>query len=328
MRQNHPLVSINLLTYNGRQYIEDCLNSVLKQTYPNIEILIIDNASTDETIDYLKKFQVILNQRNVGFAAGHNQGIKKSQGEFILCLNQDVVLDKDFVKRAIEIFKKNNKIAAVQGKLLRVRPLGSNIIDTTGLLILKNRRIINRGQGQTDQGQFGKTEEIFGADGAAPIYRRKALEDIKIDSQYFDEDFFCYKEDVDLAWRMQLYGWKAIYQPTALARHWRGSGDSATRTPWGIIKERRKISQFSKELSFKNQRLMQIKNELAWLFFKHLPWIIPKEIAAWFYILLFEKYTWRAIKDLFRQMPRAWQKRKIIMTRKKVGAKEIEKWFK
>lgn len=331
MRQNHPLVSINLLTYNGRQYINDCLNSVLKQTYPDIEILIIDNASTDETVNHLKKFQVILNRKNIGFAAGHNQGIRESRGEFILCLNQDVVLDKDFVAGAVAIFQKDNKVAAVQGKLLRIghiRHLASGIIDTTGLLILKNRRIINRGQGQIDQGQFEKTEEIFGADGAAPIYRRGALEDIKINGEYFDEDFFCYKEDVDLAWRLRLAGWKAVYQPLALAWHWRGSGDSAVRTPWGIVKERKKISQFSKELSFKNQRLMQIKNELTWLFLKHLPWIIPKEIAAWLYVLLFEKYTWPAVKGLLQQAPQAWQKRKIIMNRKRVGTKEIEKWFK
>jgi len=243
-----------------------------------------------------------------------------------LCLNQDVVLDKDFVKRAIEILEKYGQVAAVQGKLLRM-PLFSKIIDTTGLVMLKNRRIIARGQGQIDRGQFEKIEEIFGADGAVPIYRRKALVDVKIKKEYFDEDFFCYKEDVDLAWRMQLYGWKTIYQPTAIAWHWRGSGDSATRTPWGIIKERRKINQFSKYLSFKNQRLMQIKNEQVGLLLKHLPWFLSKEIASWFYVLLFERYTWRAIKDLFNQTPRAWQKRKIIMAKKRVNAKEIGRWF-
>jgi len=342
MQRNHPLVSINLLSYNGRQYVKNCLNSVLRQTYPYIEILVIDNASTDGTAAYLKKiekqgFQVgsldyqkirlIFNQRNLGFAAGHNQGIKESQGESILCLNQDVVLDKDFIKRAVEILEKDDKVAAIQGKLLRM-PLTSRIIDTTGLVMLKNRRIINRGQGQTDQGQFEKIEEIFGADGAVPVYRRKALEDIKIKKEYFDEDFFAYKEDVDLSWRMRLYGWKIIYQPKAIAWHDRTAGDSAAINYFGIIKERRKISKFAKYLAFKNQRLMQIKNEQSWLLLKHLPWFLPKEIISWFYVLLFERYTWRAIKDLFRQIPQAWQKRKIIMAKKRVGVKEMEKWFK
>jgi GT2 family glycosyltransferase len=339
MEQNLPLISINLLTYNGQKYIQACLNAVFQQTYPRIKILIIDNASTDGTVEILKELKIknqelriIFNRQNLGFAAGHNQGIKESKGEFICCLNQDVVLDKDFIKKAVEVFQKDEKIAAVQGKLLRMSgDLSLEAcpcpIDTTGLVMLKNRRIINRGQGKINQGQYENLEEIFGVDGAAPIYKRKALEDIKINGEYFDQDFFCYKEDVDLAWRLRLYGWKAVYQPKAVAWHWRSSGDSAVRTPWGIIKERRKISQFSKYLSFKNQRLMQVKNELAWLFFKHLPWIVPKEIAAWFYVLCFERYTWKAVVGLLREILQAWQKRKIIMTKKRVGCQEMERWF-
>lgn len=341
--QSYQLVSINLLTYNGQKYIKDCLNSVFSQDYPRLEILVIDNASTDETADYLRALarrpdlKIIFNQKNLGFSAGHNQAINQSRGEFICCLNQDVVLDKDFIKRAIEVFERDNRVAAVQGKLLRSGKTAGRdyFIDTTGLDILKNRRIISRGQGQIDQGQFEKMEEIFGADGAAPVYRKKALEDVKIfalkgnqdKGECFDEDFFAYKEDVDLAWRLRLYGWQAVYQPKAVAWHWRGSGESATKTPWGIIRERRKINQLAKYLAFKNQRLMQIKNESVWLLFKHLPWFLPKEIAAWLYVLFFEKYTWSAIKDLFKQMPRAWQKRKLIMAQKSLKAGKMERWF-
>jgi GT2 family glycosyltransferase len=344
MQQNHPLVSISLLAWNGEKYINECLNSVFNQTYPHLEILVIDNASTDGTIDYLKNLankpnlKIVFNKKNVGFAAGHNQGIRETKGEFILCLNQDVVLDKNFIQKAIELFEKDNKIAAVQGKLLRwntASPIDrqfddyqiSYIIDTIGLSILKNRRIINRKQGEVDQDQFEKVEEIFGADGAAPIYRRQALEDIRIKDEYFDKDFFAYKEDVDLAWRLRLYGWKTFYQPESIAWHDRTSGESAVRNYFSIIRERIKIGKFSKYLAFKNQRLMQIKNEQILLLIKHLPWLLPKEIGSWFYVLLFEKYTWRAIKDLFRQIPQAWQKRKVIMANKKVGVKEMEKWF-
>ena len=329
-----PLISINLLTYNGEKYIQPCLNSVFAQTYPNIEILIIDNHSADGTIDFLKRFQVpvsrfqvIFNQKNLGFSEGHNQGIRESGGEFVLCLNQDVVLDKDFIKNAVEVFERDDKIAAVQGKILRM-PLNSGIIDTTGLVVLKNRRIIARGQGQIDKGQYENLKEVFGADGAVPVYRREALEDIKVNNEYFDESFFMYKEDVDLAWRLRLYGFKAVYEPKAAAWHWRSAGDSATVNYFGIIKERLKINKFAKYQSFKNQRLTQIKNEQTWLLLKHLPWFFPKEIVSWIYVILFERYTWQAIKDLFKQAPLAFKKRKIIMTRKRVGIKEMEKWFK
>jgi GT2 family glycosyltransferase len=337
LKNVNKLVSINILTYNGQDLIEPCLNSVLKQTYPNIEILIIDNASTDNTLKVISKFVshsqigvgLIENKKNLGFATGHNIGIKQSRGGYVLCLNQDIVLDKNFVKYAVEAMEKNDKIGSVQCKLLKIRNMNrpkSNIIDSTGLLAYKNRRIVSRGQGEKDKGQY-KKGEIFGVDGAAPLYRRKALEDIKIDDEYFDEDFFAYKEDVDLAWRLRLYEWKAVYQPKAVAYHLRTAGEKAVRNYISVAKERRKLSKFAKFHSFKNDRLMRIKNELPDLFLRDILYIIIKEIGAWAYVLFFERYTWKAIKSLIKQTPDAWRKRKLIMKNKKIDSKQISKWF-
>ena len=225
--------------------------------------------------------------------------------------------------------EKNDKIGSVQCKLLKIRNMNrpkSNIIDSTGLLAYKNRRIVSRGQGEKDKGQY-KKGEIFGVDGAAPIYRRKALEDIKINDEYFDEDFFMYKEDVDLAWRLRLYEWKAVYQPKAVAYHLRTAGERAVRNYISVVKERRKLSKFAKFHSFKNDRLMRIKNELPDLFLRDILYIIIKEIGAWAYVLFFERYTWKAIKSLIKQIPKARKKREIIMKRKRVEAKEMGKWF-
>jgi len=242
----------------------------------------------------------------------------------------------------------DEKIGAVQGKLYQARkdmwevepPTGgstSKIIDTTGLLMFKNRRVVSRGQGEKDRGQYQRGE-IFGVDGAAPLYRRKALEDIKLpifkgcipksnEFEYFDEDFFMYKEDIDLAWRMQLYNWKAIYEPKAIGYHLRAAGEGAVKSYLKVAKARKKISDFAKYHSFKNDRLMRIKNELPVLFFRDFHRIIIKEIAAWLYVLLFEKYTWKAIRELYKQIPKAWRKRKIIMSCKKVGAKKMARWL-
>jgi len=319
----NPLISINILTYNGENLIEQCLKSALEQTYENLEILVIDNNSTDKTVEKIQiiksKFQTtsikfIKNEENLGFAAGHNLGIRESRGEYVLCLNQDVILDKDFIKYAVETMGKDDKIGSVQGKLYK----HDKILDTTGLMALKNRRFINRGQGEEDKNQY-HAGEIFGVDGAAPLYRRDALENTKINNEYFDEDFFCYKEDIDLAWRMWLYDWKAVYEPRTFAYHLRGAGDSAIRKPMAIIKQRKKISRLAKFYSFKNQRLMQIKNEIPNLFFRDFFSILIKELGAWFYVLFFEHYTWKAVKELIRQMPRAFKKRKIIMSNKKSG---------
>lgn len=323
------LVSVNILTHNGEKLINPCLDSVLKQTYPDIDILIIDNASKDNTLKNIHNINIIKNKKNLGFAKAHNIGIKKSKGDYILCLNQDVVLDKDFVKNTVKRLEKNKKAAAVQAKIYKVKKQGSinkEQIDTTGLIILKNRRAISRGQGEKDKGQY-KAGEVFGADGAAPLYSRKALEDVKINNEYFDEDFFCYKEDVDLAWRFQLYNWKTFYEPKAIAYHLRGAGDSAVRKPREIIKQRKKISELAKYYSFKNQRLMQIKNELLGLFFSDIFYILIKEISAWIYVLVFETYTLKVVKDLIKEIPSAWEKRKIIMLNKKIKSKQLKKWF-
>lgn len=338
-----PKVSINILLYNGKKYIKDCFRAVFSQTYQKIEVNILDNNFHSKDWQEVKKVKKELcpetiecnlfkSKKNLGFAAGHNFLVHRSKGDYILLLNQDCFLARDFVEKSLPIFEKYPKVAAVQGKLLKMieKEDGfekTGIIDATGLVILKNRRVIARGQGQKDLGQFIKEQEVFGADGAAAIYSRRALEDLKINSEILDEDFNCYKEDVDLAWRARLFGWRTIYCPQAVAWHARTSGESAQRNYLGIIKERRKIGRFPKYVSFRNQRLMQIKNELCLLFLKDLWRIFFKEIGAWFYILIFERYTFRAIKDIFRLAPKAFQKRRIIMAKKRVGWREMKRWF-
>ncbi len=256
------VVSISLLTYNGSRFIENCLKSVLAQTYPKIELLIIDNASGDETVNLAKEIilkenpkipvRIIENQKNLGFSGGHNLGIRESRGELILFLNQDVILAPDFVEKAVKYYENSGteKVGSLQTKLLKLdknlQP--TDIIDTTGLVIFKNRRIVNRGQGEKDSGQFDEADEIFGADGASPIYKREALNDLKTLDEYFDEDFFMYKEDVDMAWRAKLYGWKSVYLPQAKAWHGRSAGESAATNYFSIIKERRKIDRLQRSL--------------------------------------------------------------------------------
>jgi len=375
--KNFPIVTISLINYNGKKFVFQAIESAINQDYPNLEIILIDNNSTDGTREEIekkipewekkrknkfypdlsgvcdkvknsvKKIKYIKNAENAGFGKPHNEVMRIMKGDFILLLNYDAILKIDYVKNALEAFK-DKKVGAVQGKLLRYDFNKNklckdkdnpelNIIDTTGLMIFKNRRIVCVGQGEADRGQFEKETEIFGADGAAPVYRKKMLEDIKLPIikiqnptyEYFDENFFMYKEDVDLAWRMQLAGWKAIYSPKAIAYHGRGSGDSMANNYFDIIKERRKINDFAKYLSFKHQRLMQIKNDFpSLLFIKHFPQFMIKEIGAWVYIIIFEKSIFKILKDLYCDIPLFLKKRKLVMAKKRVSKKEIEKWFK
>ena len=342
-----PLISVNLLLFQPGAYLRPCLNSIFAQSYKNFELLIIDNNSQDGTVEKVKellppvdqviKWRFLENNENLGYAKGHNLGIRESSGELVALVNQDVILDKDFLKNIAKVFEANEQIGSAQGKLLRLKVekdsfSKTKIIDTVGLCMLKNRRIIAWGQGQEDAGNFEQGKNIFGTDGALPVYRRAALEDVKIKiglkEEYLDESFFMYKEDVDLAWRLLLYGWQSFYLPAALAWHARTAGDSAKTNYFGIIGERLKINKFSKYQSFKNQRLMQIKNEQLGLLLRHFFYFAPKEIASWIFVLLFEHYTWKSIKELLGLAPQAWKKRAVIMSKKRVSVSEMEQWFK
>ena len=196
------LVSINIVNWNGRRYLEQCIESILKQTYKPIEINIIDNFSTDGSMEYLRnkypEIRIVENKKNQGFSKAHNQGILLSKGEYIIPLNFDIVLSTDFVEKMVEAVNMSKEIGMVSGKLYKKNEYRiSQIIDTT-VIIMHTMFPCDRGENNLDKGGYGKYEYIFGASGAAPLYRKEMLEDIKIGDEYFDEDFFIYVEDVDL----------------------------------------------------------------------------------------------------------------------------------
>ncbi len=318
----------------------------------------LQNLSRTHSLE-CNNIKYIKNSENAGFGRPHNEAMRIMRGDFILLLNSDAILPSNYIENALKPFS-DPKVGAVQGKLLRYdfdknelckdkENSGLNIIDTTGLMMFKNRRIVCIGQGQADNGQFEKEAEIFGADGAIPVYRKEALEDVKLPIiisnrqvpqpygtmeptnsiyEYFDENFFMYKEDVDLAWRLRLAGWKAVYTPQAIAYHGRGSGDSMAKSYINMIRERRKINNRAKYLSFKHQRLMQIKNDFpSLLFTRHLPQFMIKEIGAWVYMAIFERFTFGILRDLYHDVPVFLKKRKMVMRKKRIGTKEMERWF-
>ncbi|MBI2582982.1 glycosyltransferase family 2 protein [Candidatus Azambacteria bacterium] len=305
-----------------------------------MEIQVVDNASQDGSADFVAAkhpdVRLIRNAKNLGYAGGHNIGIREAEGEYVLLVNQDTVLTPTFIECAVETFRRDGRIGAVQGKLFlynfndgapRVGLTGKRLIDTTGFLFLKNRRVLNRGQGEEESAQYNQGGEVFGADGALPIYRRAALEDVKIGTEYFDEDFFAYMEDVDLAWRLRLRGWKTWYEPRAIAFHGRGAGERAVRNYFSILRERRHVSPFAKKYSFRNKRLLQMKNEFPSLAVKHLFWWGTKEILAWAWATVAEWYTPWVAKELIRLAPKMFKKRREIMRRATITPQAFAKWI-
>jgi len=337
-------ISLILINYNGTKYIKKCIDSLLNQTHKNFHIYFIDNVSTDNSISLTKnlykqnqKITIIENKENTGYVGGANQGCDisfENKSKYLMILNPDIVFDENYIEKAITCLDRNPMTAAFTGKIRRYdfdKDIKTNYIDTVGLYCFPNRRIVDYGQGQEDKGQFEKEKEIFGVSGACPIYRLKALEDIAVpvkkSREIFDNDFFMYKEDVDISWRLHLRDWSIHYDPAAIAYHGRGTGILKEFSHKSIYKNRRNASSLAKYHAYKNQRLMQIKNEIWGNLIRDIFPILWKEILITGYILFREPKLLKATFHLLRQIPSAFKKRKYIQEHCKVNAKHMERWL-
>ncbi len=331
-------ISIVIIHYNTPHFLRTCLDAIFAQTYQNIEVIFIDNNSPDKSglefvvENYKDKENLIIvpNEDNLGYAKAANQGIKMATGDFVVITNPDIIYTPEYFENIMEKVAADDKIAAITGKVYKYdfeNKKTTKIIDTVGLFAYKNRRVIDDGQGLTDEGQFDEEREIFGISGACPLYRKAALEDVKLFDEYLDEDFFMYKEDVDLSWRFLLFGWKNYYYPKAIAYHGRGTGIVQRFSNKQVMENRKKLSKFQKDFSFKNQNLMEVKNDLWANKLKDIHHILFRKAATFVYITLFEPYLWKSYLKFLKQLPSAIKKRKEIQRRMRVTAKEMEKWF-
>jgi len=333
--KSHSTLSILLIGYNSKRFLEPCLKSVEAQTYKHFETIFIDNASSDGSVEYVrehfKDVKVVANRDNLGYAKAANQGMQMSKADYVMVLNPDLILTPNYLELIIKKCEQDPKIAAITGKVLKYdfeKNEKTKFIDTTGLYCFRNRRVIDRGQGLEDQGQYDDEEEVFGVSGAVPVYRRTALEDIKLPPHDFlDEDFFMYKEDIDISWRLRLCGWKCYYLPQAVGYHGRGTGVLKRFTHYQVYKGRKNLSRFQKYYAYKNQRLMQVKNELWGNLARDFFSIFMKEILIFGYIMVREPYLLKALGRFFLQLPRALRNRRLIMRNRKVSARDMAKWL-
>jgi GT2 family glycosyltransferase len=310
MSSLQSLVTVCIVTFNSATHIGECLNSIKRQTWPHLITVVVDNASTDSTVEIIKNagihVQLKTNSHNNGFAAAQNQAISSTNSEYILVLNPDVVLDSEYIAKLVERLENNPSIGSVTGCLTFVsNPL---IIDSIGLEMNWARKAVEKGAGQ-EAIEYPNPCEVFGVSGAAAMYSRKMINEVSIEGQFFDEDFFAYKEDVDVAWRAKLLGWKSWYEPAAKALHVR---------QWGSHSKRKQIALNIRRHSYKNRYLMIIKNEsfdsMWWI---RLPLLIAYEIVLNGYFLLRDPEvlvgSWVGLIHL---LPRAWNKRKAIKSKK------------
>jgi GT2 family glycosyltransferase len=292
-----PVVSVVIVNYNGRRFLGDCLQSLYAQTYQNLEILVVDNGSSDDSVEYLKSCHpdviIIENASNLGFAGGVNAGIRHSRGSFICTLNNDTWADCHCIEQLTAEITTDDRTGMCATKML----FPDQRINSTGICLSRSGAAWDRGMFEEDTGQYNAREEIFGPCAGAALYRKKMLDEIGL----FDEDFFLYMEDVDLAVRGQLAGWKCIFVPGAVVYHYHG-GTAGVMSDLAIYHQNRNILW----VPVKNYPLVSL--------IALLPWMVCRNVGIIFYYILRRKgkLILRSKFDAVKGIPRMWKKRSNI----------------
>ncbi len=318
-------VSVTIVTYNSGRFIKRCLESVLDQDYPFKEIIVIDNNSSDGTIDILEPFEdrcrIVYNEENIGFSAAQNQAIALSDSEWILTLNPDVLLLPGFIEALMAVGGADPKVGTICGKLMTMTAAfdfpEDPLVDSTGIYFTPNLRHLDRGSLQLDNGDFRNYEYVFGATAAAALYRREMIEDISIMGEFFDNDFFVYREDADVAWRAQLMGWRCLYVPYAKGYHVRKA----------LPGNRRALPPEINMHSVKNRFLLRIKNMTPDLYRRNFFSITLRDLVVVGCCLVWEHSSLAAFPRLVRNWRNTLEKRRAIMARRRVDDEYIAGWF-
>lgn len=346
-------ISVHIVSWNSARVLPGALDSLRAQTFKDFTLTVVDNASTDGSVEAVRERMpeatVLRNFKNLGFSHAHDQAIelarnrwadddkkgRSSIDRYVLVMNPDIVLAPDFLEKLARGVDGRYEIGSACGKLLRVRvpreeggdPEFTDTIDSAGLVMKRDRRAADRGAGEIDGPAYAAPQEVFGASGALALYRAEAIDQLREDGEVFDEDFFAYKEDVDVAWRLRLLGWKALYVPSAVAYHYRGTGGAEKAGVFDLFGRRRGRSALVNRLSTRNHLLLLAKNDDWANRLLHMPWIVPHEIGKFLATLFLSPGALVAYAQALALLPKMWKKRRAILKRRKVSAKEIRRWF-
>lgn len=260
-----PLLSVVIPNWNGVHHLPACLDALRAQTYPQIEIIIADNASNDGSRELVTtqypETHVIALPENRGFTGACNAGIEASQGDYIALLNNDTEVDPGWAAAVVDAFARYPDAGMVASKMLLFNDRGR--FHTAGDLYRVDGRLVNRGVWEEDRGQYDAEEYVFSACGGSSVYRRSLLDDVGL----LDDDFFFSCEDMDLGWRAQMAGYRCIYIPGAVVYHHlaaTGGGETASyhdgrNMIWLLVKN------YPRELWRKHRgKILRAQLALAW----------------------------------------------------------------
>ncbi|MCJ7668226.1 MAG: glycosyltransferase family 2 protein [Anaerolineae bacterium] len=300
------MVSIIIVNWNGKHHLQRCLSAVLAQTYSNFEVILVDNGSTDGSAEFVSQqfpqVRLIRNAENLGFAKGNNIAFEFAQGDYIATLNNDTQADPHWLSELMKGIEGHPRVGMCASKMLFYHH--PHIINSTGINLDRAGIAWDRRGGEEDQEGQEELEEVFGPCAGAALYKRQMLEEIG----FFDEDFFAYLEDVDLAWRARLMGWRSLYVPTARVYHLY----SATG---------REGSPYKNYLLGRNKIWTVLKNYPAPEISIFLPVILFYDCASVLYALLARRDA-NALKGRiagWRELPKVLAKRKEVQGKRSIS---------
>lgn len=263
---NPPLVSVVVVNYNGRKLLDLCLKSLQAQTHGAVEVIVVDNDSADGSISRVREqyptVRLVRMGRNAGFAAGCNAGIAAASGTYVATLNNDAEADPNWIAEAVSTMTERPDVGMIASRMLFWQ--NPNVINSAGISLDRAGIAWDRFGGRSARDAVAnEVAEIFGPCAGAALYRTALLRDIGA----FDERFFMYLEDVDLAWRAQLAGWRCLYCPSAVVyhRHSATSGEG---------------SAFKSFMLSRNRVWLLAKNYPFPLVIRNLPSIVGYDVAA------------------------------------------------
>lgn len=255
------LVSVIIVNWNGKHFLKECLVSLYNQNYKNIEVIFVDNNSKDGSVEYVKnnflKTKIVENKENLGFAKANNIGYEESAGDYVLFLNNDTKVTKNFLSELVKVLESDKKIAGAQSKILLMDD--PTKLDSVGAFLTNTGFLYHYGIAKKDSPKYYKQIDIYSAKGACMIFKREVLEKIKVDGEIFDSRYFAYFEETDMCHRVWLAGYKIVFAPKSVIYHKMG-GTSAKLD-----------NSFVQYHSFKNRINSYIKNLDASTLLKILP---------------------------------------------------------
>ena len=323
VKNNLPIISVVTINFNGKRFLKRCLDSALSEKGKPFEIIVVDNGSTDQSVEFIKKefgneekLKLITLEKNVGAAKARNIGVQKSSGKYILILDNDTKIKAEWFDKIIRFINKHPKMGLAQPKLLT---MGTNKFNYAGDFISPFGFLAERARGVEDKGQFDKVEPIFGLNIASAFFKKEVFKKLG----GLDEDYFLYWEETDLAWRTWLAGYQVLFAPNITVWHAYGTKQKNKQ-------HYQRYEKFYQATYFgcRNMITTLIKN----LGLKKLIFILPINIGCWFVLAILFLAKANIGKSLaivrgilwnFINLQGILRKRKKIQSERKISDKEL-----